>query len=261
MAHRPQALLTNDDGVHAPGLEVLVEAISRRMEVTIVAPDQHLSGCGHQVTVDRALKLEQLESHRFALDGTPADCVRVGLHRLDHAPDWVFAGVNAGGNLGVDTYMSGTVAAVREAAMWGIPAIAFSQYHRSPGPIDWQSTRDWIDHVLAQLLTNPPGAGSFWNVNFPDPPGSKPESEPPELVHCPLDPHPHDVSFEVANQQYRFQGVYQNRRRIAGTDVDCCFSGQIAVTRLHLTGHDDPVCDLEQFAPDARSLKARRDQP
>ena len=109
-------LLTNDDGIDAPGLAALARTLPAWARRCSIAPHTHLSGCSHRVTTDQPLRLEARGDTRFALDGTPADCVRVGLaHLMPHA-DWVVAGLNHGGNLGADVHHSGTVAAVREAA-------------------------------------------------------------------------------------------------------------------------------------------------
>src|SRR5204862_6181773 len=108
-------LLTNDDGILAPGLQALLETARQLGDPLVVAPVEAQSGCSHRVTTDGPLSVERREPGRYAIDGTPADCVRVGLHRL--APDsaWVLSGINAGGNLGAAVWHSGTVAAAREA--------------------------------------------------------------------------------------------------------------------------------------------------
>src|SRR5436853_563150 len=103
-------LLTNDDGIDAPGLSALIEAARELGEVAIVAPERTHSGCGHQVTTHGPIQLRRLAANRLAITGTPADCVRLALHSLAPDFDWVLSGVNAGGNLGADVFHSGTVA-------------------------------------------------------------------------------------------------------------------------------------------------------
>lgn len=223
-----RVLLTNDDGVDAPGLRALATAVADLCDATIVAPDQHLSGCGHRVTTDRILRAEQLAPQRYALDGTPADCTRVGLLELAPDVEWVFAGLNAGGNLGIDTYMSGTVAAVREATLWGRRGIAFSQYRSGPGEIDWDSTVPVLQRVLEWIRSQPHEAGTFWNVNLPDL-GRDTVHAP--IRECPLDTNPVDVRFEVSQLEFRYRGVYQKRPHAPGTDVQHCFAGAITVTQ------------------------------
>lgn len=119
-------IITNDDGIDAPGIRALQRAIPQT--TTIVAPSKHLSGCGHQVTTNRGMKLEKRSVTEYALDGTPADCTRMAITNIAKNTKLVLSGINAGGNLGTDVYISGTVAAVREAAIHGIPGIAISHW-------------------------------------------------------------------------------------------------------------------------------------
>ena len=130
-------LLTNDDGIEAPGLAALAEAAAGFGEIAVAAPLHAHSGCSHRVTTDGPLVVDLRADHRAAVSGTPADCVRVALHRYYPNFDWLLAGINAGGNLGADVYLSGTVAAVREAALHGRPGIAFSCYKRRELDYDW----------------------------------------------------------------------------------------------------------------------------
>ena len=198
-------LLTNDDGVEAPGIAAVRRAIEPFGRSIVVAPDQHLSGCSHQATTARPLELTELSPDRFALDGSPVDCTRVGLTRVEPKAQWVVSGVNEGGNLGADVYLSGTVAAAREACLLGTPAIAISQYVRRR-PIDWNRTSDWTRHVLEVLLDRPPEPGSFWNVNLPHPENSG--GDVPECVFCPFDPHPLPVGFELIDGKLHYRGNY-----------------------------------------------------
>ena len=122
-------LITNDDGIHAPGLQALADAVSQLgWDYTIVAPATEQSMCGHRVTTHQHLKVETPEERRYAVHGTPADCVRLALFALNVKPDLVLSGINAGGNLGQDIVISGTVTAAREAAYHGIRAMALSHY-------------------------------------------------------------------------------------------------------------------------------------
>jgi 5'-nucleotidase len=222
-------LVTNDDGIDAPGLAVLADVAAAHGPITWVAPHTHLSGCGHRVTTDGPIRLMKKSDARWAIDGTPADCVRVALANL--APDvaWVLSGINHGGNLGADVYHSGTVAAVREAAFHGKPAIAFSQYRKRGMEIDWEKSRRWMGKVLADLLAAPWTPGVFWNVNLPHVMPGEPE---PSVVHCPLEVGPLPLSFRQLEDVLHYDGKYHERPHIAGSDVAVCFGGNIAVTRL-----------------------------
>ncbi len=225
-------LLTNDDGIGAPGLEALRSAATSIGEIVVVAPAGPQSGVSHAVTLENAVRTESRGPGRYAVFGTPADCARLGLLRL--APDarWVLSGINEGGNLGVDVHYSGTVAAVREAVLHGWPGIAFSQYHRTGVEVDWNRTAGWATEVLRELLPSPIEPGLFYNVNFPHLDSDAPE---PEIIHCPLDPRPLPLSYRhEEGDQHFYDGDYHARERIPGADVDVCFGGRIAVTAIRL---------------------------
>jgi 5'-nucleotidase len=223
-------LITNDDGIHAPGIEALAGAASNLAETIVVAPDEHLSGCSHRATTHRPLQLTTIRDRWHMLDGSPADCVRIGVSHLADDVACVLSGINEGGNLGADVYLSGTVAAAREAALLGVPAIALSQYHKR-GPIDWQRAAAWATRVIEKLLAQPNEPGVFWNVNFPH---LTPDSLEPLLVLCGLDPQPLPVSYELLDGQLHYRGSYHERKRLPGHDVQVCFDGAIAVTKLIL---------------------------
>jgi 5'-nucleotidase len=224
-------LLVNDDGIHAPGLAALERAVAGLGTAVVIAPDRHLSGCGHQATTHRALELTELAAGRHMLDGTPADCTRIGLTLLAPGTDWVMAGINEGGNLGADVYMSGTVAAVREAALLGKPGVAISHYVRRGVPVDWDLAARWTQEVLLRLLSRPAPPGTYWSVNLPH---LSPAGLLPEIVECPLDRNPLPVRFEQVEGRWHYRGNYHERPRHPGHDVEVCFSGRIAVTRLML---------------------------
>ncbi len=224
-------LLTNDDGIDAPGLAALVEAIEHwDPRAMVVAPHQHLSGCSHQATTSRPLELKQLAQRRYALDGSPVDCARIGLAHLMPEARWVVSGINEGGNLGADVYLSGTVAAAREACLLGKPAIAVSQYVRSR-PIDWRQTLEWTRQVLEMLFERPPAPGAFWNVNLPQPERA---NGMPECVFCQVDPNPLPVHYELRDGKFHYRSRYQDRLRSTGYDVEACFAGRIAISQIHL---------------------------
>jgi 5'-nucleotidase len=223
-------LLTNDDGFDAPGLQALREAAGQLGEPVVVAPAAAHSGCSHRVTTDQPIRVTARPTG-FVVEGTPADCVRVARHRL--APDaaWVLSGINSGGNLGADVYVSGTVAAVREAVLHGWPGVAVSQYRKRGVPLDWSRSAAWLVPVLRQLFARPWTPGTFWNVNLPH---LEPGAGVPEMVECPLDLGPLPLSFRTDGELFHYDGDYHGRPRGPGTDVDVCFRGQIAVTLLRL---------------------------
>lgn len=217
--------------MHAPGLEALQSAAARFGQTVVVAPQEHASGCSHQVTTHRPLKLTELRTGWHMLDGSPADCARLGCVQVAPDADWVLSGVNQGGNLGADVYVSGTVAAAREACLLGKRAIAISQYHRQ-GPIDWQLASQWTEHVLELLLGRPIEPATFWNVNLPHLEAG--QIAVPECVFCRLDSNPLPVRYEVLDGKYHYRGRYHERARTSGQDVEVCFSGRIAITQMRL---------------------------
>jgi 5'-nucleotidase len=224
-------LVTNDDGISAEGLAVLHEAAKSFGEPFVVAPATHQSGCSHTVTTGRGVRIEPRGDHRLAVHGTPADCVRVGLLKVVPDAKWVLSGINLGGNLGADVHYSGTVAAVREAVLHGWPGIAMSHYRKKDTEYDWPRVAKWTVRVLRELLATPLDAGSFWNVNFPHLRSDEPD---PELVYCPLDPHPLPLSYRHEEGLHYYDGDYHARERKPGCDVDVCFGGRISVTKVRL---------------------------
>ena len=223
-------LLTNDDGIDAPGLAALLAAAQPLGEPVVVAPVGAHSGCSHRVTTDGPIRVHRHPSG-FAVEGTPADCVRVALHDLVSDAAWVLAGINAGGNLGADVYHSGTVAAAREAVLHGVPGIALSHYRKRGLEIDWARAAAWAAPVLRELTGRPWRPGLLWNVNLPHPGPGAPD---PEVVFCPLDPAPLPLTFRRDGDLWHYAGDYHNRRRAPGADVDVCFRGRIAVTAMQL---------------------------
>lgn len=222
-------ILTNDDGIDAPGLRALQQAVTG--ESTIVATKQPYSGCGHQVTTNQGIKLEKRSPNEYALEGTPVDCTRIAITKIATNTKLVLSGINAGGNLGTDVYISGTVAAVREAAIHGIPGIAISHWIKNPLVIDWSVATRWTSKILEDLLSRPLPPGSFWNVNLPHLEAAQPE---PKIILCEPSIAPLPVDYRVEGDTYYYQGEYAKRDRTLGTDVDICFGGNIAVTLIRL---------------------------
>ncbi|MFM7207495.1 MAG: 5'/3'-nucleotidase SurE [Planctomycetaceae bacterium] len=225
-----RVVLTNDDGIEAPGLAA-VEAAAAGLggELVVVAPAECHSGCGHRVTTGRAIRVDDVGPARFRVAGTPADCVRIALSRLVPDAALVISGINAGGNLGADLHHSGTVAAAREAALHGVPAVAASQYHRRGTTIDWGRAARWLAEVLAAIRGDTPLRGGFWNVNLPDLPASAAD---PEVVECGVDGSPFGIDYRLTDEGWAYASSYHERPRVPGGDVDVCFGGRIAVSRV-----------------------------
>ncbi len=226
-------LLTNDDGIDAAGLEALTHSVSTANAGRLtVAPADQRSGVGHATTTDQQFQVTRRGQNEIVVDAEPADCVRIALHDFRDRFDWVLAGINSGGNLGVDIYYSGTVAAAREAAIHGVPAIAISHYkNRSLTLEDWRRAGRWIQPILEDLLSRPVEAGVFWNINLPCP---APGPAEPRVVECHVDTSPLQLAYRSENGAYAYSGRYQQRGRSEGSDIDVCFGGGISITRLQL---------------------------
>lgn len=223
-------LLTNDDGFDAPGLAALWQASEGLGQRTIVAPDRCHSCAGHGITVHRPIRHARRNENGFATDGTPADCVRLGLHGLVERPDVVLSGINAGGNLGVDVYHSGTVAAAREAVFHGLTGVALSYYRAAGHEFDWVSAGVRAAKALRFVLSKPPQGGFVWNINLPS---LAPGDLEPEIVECLHHSSPLPVSFQQdASGAFIYRGEYHRRQRPPQGDVAACFGGAIAISRI-----------------------------
>jgi 5'-nucleotidase len=223
-------ILTNDDGVGAPGLEALRGIVTA--DAVVVAPTKHLSGCSHAVTTwQGAIHVERRDETTHAVEGTPADCVRVALNRLVPDADIVISGINLGGNLGADIYYSGTVAAAREAAFHGKLGIAVSHYRKRDLAIDWPRAAAMTRTVLDDLLQRGVPERGFWNVNLPHLAPGEPDAE---VIHCAPCKQPLPLRYRVEGAQYHYEGDYQLRPADAGADVALCFGGKITVSLIAL---------------------------
>ena len=164
-------LITNDDGIHATGLRVL-ERIARELsdDVWVVAPETDQSGKAHSLSLSDPLRLRKISDRRFAVRGTPTDCVIMGVrHILDAKPDLVLSGVNRGANVADDVTYSGTIAAAMEGTLLGIPSVALSQAYAwaTDAQPDWSGAEVHGPDVLSRLLDAGIPAGTLVNVNFP----------------------------------------------------------------------------------------------
>jgi len=236
-------VLTNDDGYDASGILAAYNALSEMGKVVVVAPSSERSACSHSITMRRPISVER-RTHAvfgpgFAVDGTPADCVRLAFSALvEHPIDLVVSGINIGANAGVDTFYSGTVAGAREAAILGIRAMAFSQARRGIDP-DWDAARDACRLMAKDLLVERlPGPG-FWNVNFPAP---IPADVKQHIRRVPIAVHPLPMSFDRSDSedgkvmQFDYGASYWLRDVTGPSDYSVVRDGEIAVTAIPLYG-------------------------
>ena len=254
-------LLTNDDGIHAPGLEVL-EAIAREFsdDIWICAPDEEQSGMGHALTLTRPVRLRQHGERRFSVTGTPTDSVTMGLRKvIDGVPDLILSGVNRGANLGDDITYSGTVSAAIEGALAGVRSIALSQVMgpvrgREDGSREdyFAAAREWGIKVLTPLLDTPLPDRTLVNVNFP--------ALAPDTIKGirAVRQGFHDYSRGTVVEgrdprgfQYYWFGLEAIEHTLDhGTDLEAIDEGYIAVTplQLDLTHHASLGALADRFA-------------
>ena len=164
-------LVCNDDGIDAPGIKVL-ERVARGLskDVWVVAPETQQSAASHSLTLHRPLRLRKISRRRYAVNGTPTDCVFLAFNKIlaDGLPDLVLSGVNDGPNVGEDVTYSGTIAAAMEATLFGAPAVAFSQAYGDGRKHQWATAEQWAGRLLPMLIERGWPARVLINVNFPD---------------------------------------------------------------------------------------------
>ncbi|WP_282061937.1 5'/3'-nucleotidase SurE [Roseobacter litoralis] len=248
-------LITNDDGINAPGLMILQEIATRlagdKGEVWTVAPAFEQSGVGHCISYTRPMMVAQMGPHRFAAEGSPADCVLAGLHDVmkDSPPDLVLSGVNRGNNSAENTLYSGTIGGAMEAALQGLPAIALSQYYgprnnsiENPFEASAQHGVDVVQRILAHTPQETGGYRLFYNVNFPPVPAD-------EVLGIRLATQGFREGLGFSTEPHnapsgrRFlwiKGGDQHRPTAPGSDAQLNLEGYISVTpmRADLTAHD-----------------------
>ena len=231
MPEAPLILLSNDDGVAAPGLMALHAALGPVGEVHIVAPEREQSANSHSLTLHRPLRHRRVEPRIHAIDGTPADCVYVALYyegMLPRRPSLVLSGINVGPNLGSDIHYSGTVAAAREGALRGIPSIALSMCDGADLGLAAGTARDMASRLLS--ARPPDGPAPLLNVNFPagTPRGVRVTSLGRRMYHdeviARLDPR--------GREYFWLGGPGHGNELLEGSDTEAIEHGYVAVTAL-----------------------------
>jgi 5'-nucleotidase len=230
-------LLSNDDGVQAPGLAMLAKHLAEVAEITVVAPDRNRSGASNSLTLENPLRARRMENSFISVEGTPTDCVHLALTGfLDELPDMVVSGINAGANLGDDVWYSGTVAAAMEGRFLGFPAIAISLASHSSSMSKYYETAAYVaKHLVTKLQSDPLPANTILNVNVPDIPLS--ELDGYEVVrlgtrHCAeptltaTDPRGHKIYWVGPPGAEQDAGP--------GTDFYAINSKRVAITPLQL---------------------------
>lgn len=168
---RARVLISNDDGIDAPGLKTLERAVKKIAgEVWVVAPQMEQSAAGHSLTLRHPLRIHKVSKHKFCVTGTPTDSVMLAVHEVmkDNPPDLVLSGINRGGNLGEDVTYSGTVAAAMEGTLLGFPSLAFSLVTPDEAKAHWKTAEVYVEKVLHGLRGVAFPRGVLLNVNIPD---------------------------------------------------------------------------------------------
>lgn len=229
-------LVSNDDGIHSPGLGALRDAAATLGDdVIVVAPDRERSAVSHSLTLHRPLRVDEIRPGWFAVDGTPTDCVLIAVHRvLPERPRLVLAGINLGANLGDDVHYSGTVSVAKEATLLGIPSIAFSLGGR--GPFHFEAAARFAARLAAYALETGLPPNTLLNVNFPAPAVSE---DPQRFVITRLGRRRYgDLITESVDPRgrsfYWIGGTEIEETADEGTDLAATVRGAISVTPIHL---------------------------
>jgi len=229
---RPLILVTNDDGIHAPGMAALEAAMARIGDTYTVAPESPQSAQSHSLTLHKPLRLKARGDRRWAASGTPTDCVFLAVnHLLPRAPDLVVSGINHGANIGSDVTYSGTVAAALEAALMGLQGIAFSHLnHRAP---DFTEGAAFAEKLAREVLARGLPDGVHLNVNFP----SVPAGEAKGVVVTELGRRFYDNKIIVKHDPrgtpyYWIGGDGFHHDDIPGSDCNAVVDGWISVCAL-----------------------------
>ncbi len=254
-------LVTNDDGVHASGLAVLARALDELGDVYVVAPEREQSACGHSLTLHRPLRADKLSERRFSVNGTPSDCVNLGvLGFLPARPVLVVSGVNHGSNLGDDVTYSGTVSAAMEGTLLGVPSIAVSLVNGG----DFEGAAALARLIAVRVLVTGLPRKTLLNVNVPA--GEPHGVRLTRLGHRVYSEKIVEQADPRGRPHYWIGGGAPEWEELAGTDMGAIHEGYVSVTPLHLdlTNHRalDQLADLPgalnaQYRPATRTRSRR----
>lgn len=254
---RPRILVTNDDGIYSEGLRKLAGVLRQLGEVIIVAPDREQSAASHALTLNRPLRLLQLEANEYIVDGTPTDCVNLAVLYLlkDHRPDLVVSGINFGPNLGDDVTYSGTISAAFEGALLNIPSIAFSALVGEHFSFDRNA--EFAARLVSWALAREPDAQIVLNVNFPveEPKGVR-------VTHLGKRIYSEGVveRLDPRGKKYFWIGgeppVWHHAE---GTDFAAIDAGYISITPLHLDlTHHESIPRLKELETTLATIASNR---
>lgn len=242
---KPLILVTNDDGITAPGIRNLVQFMNEIGDVIVVAPDSPQSGKGHAITINSTLTFEEIPlegpQKDYALSGTPVDCVKFALDKiLTRKPDIVVSGINHGANSSINVIYSGTMSAAVEAGVEGLQAIGFSLLDFS-WDADFTQAKEYIQHIVTTALIHPMPKGVVLNVNIP----KLPKSDIKGIKVCRQADAKWEESFDErvnphGKKYYWLTGYFNNMDKGTDNDIVALNEGYISIVpvKFDLTAHD-----------------------
>ncbi len=233
-----QILLVNDDGIHAPGLRAMRDVLRGWGDVEVVAPLAEQSGVGHSITFLHPIMVKEIHHERehygWAVDGSPADCVKMGILELSpRRPDLIVSGINSGSNVGINVLYSGTVAAAIEGAFFGITSIAVSLGQGTPP--DYDETARRADRLIRQIRERFPQSGLLWSINFPDTSAEGPRGVKFVSMGVKRRTDTIEKRIDPRGRPYYWSGLdpIKNHELEPDTDVLGLHEGYVTVTPLH----------------------------
>ena len=245
-------LISNDDGINAPGLKVLADEMQKIVkEVWVVAPETEQSAASHSLTIRQPLRIRRISQKRYAVNGTPTDSVLLGIIEVmkDNPPDLVFSGVNCGANLGEDVIYSGTVAAAMEGTLLGFPSVAFSQVISEHKTVNWSIVKKWLPKVLRGIVKIPFPTSVLLNVNFPDTQAAKVKgieitSQGRRKIGCDL-----QSGVDPRGDTYFWVGPQRTEDKFRkGSDLEAVNRGVISISPLSTDlSHTGAIKHLKEF--------------
>jgi len=225
-------LITNDDGIQAEGIKRLIKIMKAFGELYIVAPTHNMSAIGHAMTLNRPLKVDDLEiknvKRAASLDGTPADCIKYAISFLKIEPDIVISGINDEANLGTDILYSGTVSGAIEANLFNYPAIALSTTASN-----FQTVEVYLPKILRELVKNPLESDTTLNINFPK------DEQPKGIKITTVGISSYENRYIEEEGGYRLTGPFIDIDQPEETDVKTVRGGYISITPLKFKLDDD----------------------